>query len=826
MRVQATGFLTAILIAIGVSAIVPFRGNAQPTQASEILVRGYLITNPLGRLNERPIRDPNKAGGIYLPGKKVFLKNLTTGADSQSTITDTSGRFTVMAPGEGRYIVCVIAQGFQNRCSNNQIDGVFSLSNNQPFMIGRVLALPIIDKDRFSPMYGRVTFRDGSNPRTFQPYVNIDAFPTVSLKTGDGKIQTVAVNFAGEYVFGAVPIRDDMTLSTNIEGLKQEVKISIITAIPEPKPFNIRLKNSRPRLAPIAANDSNKKRIDIARPGQNIRLSLQVTDDDRDTIKYLWDLGPTGGSLDRTDAATVNWTVPTTPGLYSISANVGDGRGGYDRQSLHVYVSNGGVRFTGTVRDNFGEVVPNANVSVNSTTSINTDAQGKFRLEAPPAPKYVLNIQKFGYGIVSKILLQSLTAAEYVMSKAQVFTGQDPTQVISLTQQRTEKDCPPLLAARLTRAPPLTAGPGPDPRIKALLEVQFQDGKGRSMPTAQVEQLMARNQIAVPPGVPITVGGRVLRDPTRQDRPCGPGVSIDIPKNALVDDLGRPPPGKVNVALSTINLGSPGQMPGDGGALSNNQLKYMESFGAGTITISDGKRRYNLKKAPGNTAAFTIPIDPLQAKANAKSVIPILFYDPKLGLWKEEDSAKLNPSKTAYVAQLKHFSAVNADHTKTDQSCIAVEHDFIGEVAIEYTIPGTNADDAPETRTATLEANAESVIYNLPTDKPITIVVIKDYPNSQVKDLPIQTKIAAGVFVVVTKGQDLTKFPNPPTDPPFYEDEIDPATENTIGACKAKVFLTDGLLPSDKTNPNNFLEGAYSVLRSAGSDMFKHEKTI
>jgi hypothetical protein len=113
-----------------------------------------------------------------------------------------------------------------------------------------------------------------------------------------------------------------------------------------------------------------------------------------------------------------------------------------------------------------------------------------------------------------------------------------PARGFNLTQERSPRDCPGPASSRLDyKAYPKLAIP------------QYQDGKGNFVLPFGDRNLPVLNPLGVRPGTAGTPAG------------CGPGIRVQIPANALVDEGGNPPTGNVQVAPSTVDLISPEQMP-------------------------------------------------------------------------------------------------------------------------------------------------------------------------------------------------------------------------------------------------------------------------
>jgi hypothetical protein len=796
MKLRFTTATIGFVIIAALPSFLALRGNAQQVSTRATPVRGFVVAH-LQQSGVFVAATPTH--DVYLPGASVYLRNLSNGRDGPITTTDLSGRFTSSVTEAGRYEVCVVAEGFQDTCRDGQINEHNLLSvKDQPAYISQVYAIPAKQDRTRTTLYGKVSFSDGSQTRSFEPYGDVNSFATISLESNGGVVAKTAVNNYGEYVFGSVPTDTDLQMVTSVGGLKQNRLISKAAALPNGiNELSIRLNNRRPTLSPIVAVDASNKQIDIARPGDKITLKLRAQDDDKDGLKYIWVLPQGAGTLSSSSDPKVTWTLPGRNGRYQLRALVNDGRGGYAQQDFSVLVSTGGVPFSGKVIDNAGSVVSGAQVEINGRF-VNTGGDGSFSLGVPQADRYILNVHKFGYGVISKILDTGLSGATHVISRSQIYTV-DPSAPIKLQHKRTSRDCPPPSASRL---PWLKQ----DDRFAPLLEASFQDGRGHTINAGAVAKGRAagdkRFLVTPPLGVPLRVAGKTLETRFKLSQECGPGVGVRIPANSLVDANGNLPSGKVQIALSTINLASPEQMPGDYTVLNSaGKISMMESYGAGSIEVMGANGRYNLKA--GSSAEFVIPIDPLQRQASTppSASIPILFYDDKAGLWREEGSATL--SGNTYVTKVKHFSTINADHTKTDQSCVAIDSSAIpGITKLEYTLPAKIPGAAPINRTYTFEtgAGSEHVLYNLPSNTNITLVPIIN--GTTVTGDP--GEVPAGVFVVNTSGPQNPTNPNRPVGPPYYSENT---SGQALGPCSVKAVLTNLSSPNAPDVPNEYLQG-------------------
>lgn len=736
----------------GVPSAAPSQQRFRPQ-----LVRGYIATrvgkdDPTGAAAKLAPRD------IFLPDVRVFLRDLLNGTDGQPVTTDLSGRFTLRAERASRYQVCWKAPGFVDGCEAK----IFSVANTYVFL--STLRIAVARRNDTTAVFGRVQMKDGSAPRHLAPLAATNAFAQVTLLDGGGnKLQQVYVNNFGDYMLPQTPVRQAITLRAQIEAGLNEQRI-----LPEANlagaPFhaiNLTIGNTPPRIEPVVPGTAAGQRLKNARPGSTVRLTAQASDADGDPLQFKWQLAAGSGVLSAVTGAQVNWTVPTQPGRYSLNVTAFDGKGGYAQSPLSLRVDEAGIPFSGQVDATDGTLVSGATVEINGRTAV-TGATGYFQIRVQDARRFVLNIRKPGYALVSRIYDDAVTGGRWTMTRATVTTI-DPTRNNDVVNERTPRDCPGPAANRLNWR-----------GFPQLLNPQWQDGKGNVIAAK-------RGEVPVP-------------QPGGQQQNCGPGVRVRIAANSLQDQQGQPPAGNVQVALSTVDLRSPEQMPGDYTVrLPGGTTRVMESYGAGIIEITSGARRYNLK--PGTTATMTIPIDPSQLAAGGSipATIPILFYNERDGVWVQEGTA--NRSGNNYVAVVKHFSAINTDLVKTNQSCVEVISPALpASYKLETTIPlGGGA--APRVITSMIDNSSPSrhVLYNLPSNTNIVVVPIR-----LAADAGGAANTPIGTFVVNTGG------PQNPTNP-----NLPVLTPQGYTACSTRVTLSELAIPPEPLS-GEFLHGLYS----------------
>lgn len=714
----------------------------QPIQ----IVRGYIATS---------LQDATGAPGshIYLPAIEVYLLEVETGVESEPVPTDLSGRFTLYGYVPGRYVICWRAEGFQDGC-----DFTFHSFPSEPIHAG-VLRIWAESAEGYAAVSGQVDFADGSRPRLLAPAANINVTAEVAVRNAAGdELSRVLVNNFGEYFLPSAPSLEQIQLVALVDGEEkvQNIAVEANLAGAPAHQINLRFANRPPRVDPPVVT-SGGAHVRTGLPGTSVDLTVDVSDPDGDPLSYLWSVSLGGGTLVTPTSESTEWKLPEQDGFYSVFLLVSDGRGGYSQANLSLRVDNLGIPFSGRVLAPGGSAVPGASVEVNGS-SVTSDAEGRFGIRVTDADRFVFNIRASGYALLSQIYDDAVTGGVWTLNPGSVYLV-DPTVEIVLSDLRDERNCP-------------------GPRSASLNYEQF---PGSENPVWQDGQGNVVAQFADKPPVPLPGHGETT------GRICPPGLKVMIPANSLVDSDGNPPPGLVEVTLSTVDLDSPFQMPGDYTvALPGGGTMTMQSYGAGGVEISAGGTEYNLKS--GFTAEVGIPVDPSQLAAPGAipPTIPILYYDEVLGTWAEEGSATLVGNTYEYAAS--HFSTINADLVFSNQACVRVLSPSLEpSYDLEIHIPQGTA--APKIITTTIDNSSpqKHVIYYLPTHTNIVLVPIRTTG-------PVDTPI--GTFVVDTGDPQAPAQPGKPDGPDYV-------------ACSTEVVLFDLVIP-DVPLSGEFLHGLYT----------------
>ena len=416
------------------------------------------------------------------------------------------------------------------------------------------------------------------------------------------------------------------------------------------------------------------------------------------------------------------------------------------------------IYFSGQVVTNQGKPVEEAEIEISGHTE-ETDKYGFFKIETKRADRYLMNIRKTGFRMISRVYVSAIENGVWEMTpgSTQLF---DPSVNTMLRDIRAADTC---------------GGP-----IRSRVDW--------SRYPIQHKSLYVNSNGDVSWDVP----DHVLRtlDFFENSTSCNPGIMINLPANSLVDQNGNPPREKILASISTVDVYDPGAMPGDGTALLNGEFGYMITFGAGGITFTSkgGKYKYQLKK--GAKAEITIPINESQLKYRSKPEpqIPLLLYNEEKGIWDQVGVAKLNKKKNAYVGSVYHFSEYNMDLVKTDQACVSIDSSGIDrDYMLEVIVPTVNGDIY---RTLPIDNTPEKlhVIYNLPS---YTDITLQAYETATGIEIPISNPIG-----VNTGNPQVPSTPNLP-DYPYT-------------ACDREVLLTEALDAPLLSGPE-FSSGSFTL---------------
>lgn len=557
--------------------------------------------------------------------------------------------------------------------------------------------------DGFTSLTGHVENEDGSLPRTLEPYFNINAFATVSATDlNKGLIGTVYVNNFGDYLIPGIPVKQSLTMTAAIEkgAVSQDIRPEAQLDTAPVHLLNLRIRNTPPRLDPITAADASGHRIQSPAPGATITLTANARDADGDPASFLWLVAPEDGSAPTVTGKQLTWTLPAAPGRYFVSVVAYDGKGGYAKADYAVLTGQKGVIFSGVVVDPSGQALGKAEITIVGSGPVLSGADGTFATSVPEADRYVVNVRKEGYALNSQIFNASVTGGRWTLRPGRVLTIDPTVDNMLRNPERAPAECPGLASVRAGLG---VAG-------KSLQTAQWQDGQG--------------NIIDPPTAANLKESGGVLLPPTlsrgKDGTNCGPGFGVALPANSIVDAEGNPAKNPLNVTLSTVDLLSPDQMPGDGSTNAlDGSVKALASLGAGALDLPAG-----FKMRQGASAQISIPVDRSRLSGDIPKIVPLLSYDEKQGVWKEEGQLQLTTvaGVPTYVAKVVHFTNYNADTLFTNNACVRV---FSPTLPASYDLEeiAPLPDGTPHVKKYTIDnqTSTEHVIYNLVPNRNLTL---------------------------------------------------------------------------------------------------------
>lgn len=717
---------------------------------------------------------------IYLPGVEVYLEDPQIRKVSKTAKTDLSGRFTLYAPEPGRYRICWNSDVYGSGCT-----AVFVPAGSSPQFVSTV-DIRVPDKKDYVAVMGHVTAADGTSPRTLDPLMNINAFATVRLDNEKGGREAeVYVNNFGDYLLPYVPVRQKIKLTAAIESGRYTQEIFPEAQIERARlhEINLKIANNRPHIDPLVAIDSSNKPVQNAVPGSEINIKANARDSDGDQVDFVWFVDPNEGELSKTTGPNVQWKLPKAAGSYHATVIAYDNKGGYDKAVLSVLTGAKGIPFTGIVIDPDGTPVKEAEIEIVGNPVIKTDANGRFQTNVEESDRYVCNVRKEDYALNSQVYDRGVTGGRWILRRGEGITI-DPKREVTISHQRGKDDCPGPDSARAGLG---VAG-------NSLKIPQWQDGKGNVIDPPSWNR---------PSATVLTSKEKDLFVPRAQDQrqpivmprdlklpACGPGVSVRIPANSILDAEGNPAEAPLKVTIATVDLVSPQQMPGDGSVVpSGGSGGNLESFGAGSLDLPPG-----FKLKPDATAMVTIPVDRSRLGDDPlPATVPFLTYDEKRGLWIEEGTLSLTTvaGVQSYVGETKHFSTFDASFVRRELACVRVFSEGMpSPYVLEVSVPreGTTPRIIKQRMLNTTPVGPrEDVIFNLPANTNISLAPMTPF-----------TRDASGVYL--TNSQLLG----------FYIVNSGPAASPNPSApytrCQNFIVLTPGNAPQSPFG-GEFLHG-------------------
>ena len=415
-----SSFLSAVLL-VSISGCNPGTGGG---------VHGSVYT-VVGRIVPPSVKIEQQ---VFLPDIEVFLHNVAKNTDSAPVKTDFFGRYMFPRQEPGKYELRWNTQ--LGWAAGKHPDPIVIVSNTRFPTPARVAA----GQDR-GVVSGRVTFSDGSSPWNSDELFSVNDSATVTVLNAARTATLggpVHANALGYYAAAGIPRGEDLTVRSQSESASVSRSASanaVSFGSGAAPPVDVELPNQRPEIVSVYPEIGGAV-IKTAAPGQVITLTSVTRDGNGDPLTHSWRALSGHGTIGAAGSST-QWTLPGAVGVHTAYLQVADGRGGYARQRVDFNVGRTHVTFSGRAVDKSSNApVPGAAVTVNGTTAT-TDGNGFFRLKVPLADRYVMNIDKRGFALFSRVVPVELTGQTWRLVRAQSQVV-DPTQPISVSDNRPE----------------------------------------------------------------------------------------------------------------------------------------------------------------------------------------------------------------------------------------------------------------------------------------------------------------------------------------------------------------------------------------------------
>lgn len=197
--------------------------------------------------------------------------------------------------------------------------------------------------------------------------------------------------------------------------------------------------NHNPVLIPLTA-EVKGQRVRFVHSGTTVTVNARATDVDGDRLRYRWITASESGTVEAVKTSSVKWNVGKGQGEKKLYVVVVDGKGGSVKGVLRL-PTRSEIIYSGQVVSSKSSPIRAAHVDVNGETTL-TDSEGFFKLpiKKANAPRFVLNIRKLGFSLVSRIYDQGIRDGKWTMAEATTKTV-DPTRSIVVRDVLSQTNC-------------------------------------------------------------------------------------------------------------------------------------------------------------------------------------------------------------------------------------------------------------------------------------------------------------------------------------------------------------------------------------------------
>jgi hypothetical protein len=372
---------------------------------------------------------PGDQNRVFVPGVRVYLKNLGTNDLSSKAVTNVRGWYSIPHVPAGSYQLCWEAESYTPGCTSPKEKIVIANNTATPG--------PVAIEPRQPSLAGKTTFASGFPCFAQDPALGLDVRSKVTLLDSSGAPvgRTVSTDQFGNFIIPELP-----PAATQTAGLKLRTECggaSTDTPLPSgiKTPVRVAIPDTAPLIVAVSAGGSDRP-TNSAAPGEVVPVSVTVQNATGGRLHYRWFPSDSGPDFVSLDEPSVKWPLPKWNGLHNMQVLVTNENGGHSIGQVSVSTGGPEIFFSGTVVDQLGAPLGGATVSLNGVTTA-TNAQGYFFIQLPrQSPRYILNISKDGYALFSRPFVTEKVGATFSLVQAQTIRV-DPRQPIDIAQEFT-----------------------------------------------------------------------------------------------------------------------------------------------------------------------------------------------------------------------------------------------------------------------------------------------------------------------------------------------------------------------------------------------------
>src|SRR6266540_6291406 len=368
---------------------------------------------------------------IFVPDLLVALKQTSSGTTVATTKTDLGGHCYFRKQFAGSYQVCWAGPGFAPGCS-------------APFTLGSQTAypgmLPVATSG--NTVVGKATLSDGRPCYAADAFFQINLFGRVTLvdaASGADISAPIRSNTEGYYILSGFSGSAASGHKVRVRCEKAVTDATVASSHLLGTALDLTLPNASPKIQTVVARLGGRG-VRSALLGSFLDAQADTSDGDGHAVHYMWRTEG-GGTLPNVDAATAPWMLPSETGRAVAYVVAYDGYGGYAEERIPIAVrEKAEVLFEGTVIDDTTRApIFGAEVSVHGA-SVDTDSSGHFQLRTAEdtSDRYVLNVRKVGYALLSQIYTADNIGGIYELQRAKS-KPLDPTLGIDIVDGRDDQ---------------------------------------------------------------------------------------------------------------------------------------------------------------------------------------------------------------------------------------------------------------------------------------------------------------------------------------------------------------------------------------------------